>query len=447
MGGINGHYLRNITENHAEDTERVIAAVAYATDASLLFDWCWDNKIPLTFYGRLDDGVAVSLPILKTFLGRINSGRFDCKLVKHHHAKVIWWENVGVYIGSANLTANGWYKNIEAGCYFPTEEVTDEMAGDIFQLFDKLKENAAPLSEELLEVMEKRVDDLTQARIDSKKFWNNTSISAAEWSGLATTAPKTAAEGRRKTFLEEWYSTLAILRDIGKQVCLPENRPVWVSDSAPMGSQVDQFLHAHYYQRTFDDQNRAKYEEFFQQNKDRRNEALAEALEWWRQLPEAPLHEDEMLNVTAPFLRSTLENGEIENMTYETFREVCMGVHAIRDYSRRVRNRAVQLSDDRPYTIPEKVEALSRRIWNDDMSDGGRVKSLLQYILYEGKDDELPERLWNGITDSRWAIDGLGVSALGELVGWVRSDRFPPRNGRTSKALRSLGYDVTVHVE
>jgi len=30
LGGINGHYLRDITENAARETEEVFAAVAYA---------------------------------------------------------------------------------------------------------------------------------------------------------------------------------------------------------------------------------------------------------------------------------------------------------------------------------------------------------------------------------------------------------------------------------
>jgi len=64
MSGINGHYLRNITENYERQTEEVLAAVAYATTSSLLFDWRWEHKIPLKFYGRLDDKVAVSTPIL-----------------------------------------------------------------------------------------------------------------------------------------------------------------------------------------------------------------------------------------------------------------------------------------------------------------------------------------------------------------------------------------------
>ena len=117
MGGINGHYLRDITENAAINTEEVIAAVAYAADSSLLFDWCLQNAIPLKFYGRLDDGVAVSPTILTAFLQR-KSQNFVCRLVQHHHAKVIWWRGVGIYIGSANLTGSASYKNVEAGCFF-----------------------------------------------------------------------------------------------------------------------------------------------------------------------------------------------------------------------------------------------------------------------------------------------------------------------------------------
>ncbi len=66
--------------------------------------------------------------------------------------------------------------------------------------------------------------------------------------------------------------------------------------------------------------------------------------------------------------------------------------------------------------------------------------------LYGGPEAQLPERLWAAFHDPKWKIEGLGVSALGELVGWALPDRFPPRNRRTSKSLQSLGYEVTVHV-
>src|SRR4029077_11904681 len=437
MGGINGHYLRNITENCAGDTEQVLAAVAYAADSSLLFDWCWQNKIPLKFYGRLDDGVAVSVSILAEFPTK-KSPNFVCRLVQHHHAKVVWWRGVGVYVGSANLTGSAWYKNIEAGCFFPEQEISDDMASDLMDLFAILEAHATPLTEEVLREMQRRGKILTLTTPDPKDFWSSPSFT--KWPGLVQTAPKKAQDRKRQEFLREWHSTLQELRDIGTKVSKTENRPSWINAAAPIGAQADQFLHAHYYQRTFDGR-KANYEAFFQKNNGHQAEALADAMQWWHELSSAPSSEDKMVNVTAPFLHFALSEEGLQAMTAEGFRDVCMSVHAIKDYSRRVRNKAVGLPDNgTSYTIPDKVDALSDRIWNDRSSGGAKVTDMLQHVLYGGSNEELPERLWQAVADTKWKIDGLGISALGELIGWAAPNKFPPRNGRTSKALRSLGF-------
>ena len=154
-----------------------------------------------------------------------------------------------------------------------------------------------------------------------------------------------------------------------------------------------------------------------------------------------------MLNDTAPMLRAALAADVIDEMTYQGFREVCMGVHAIKDYARRVANKAIELREDgTKYTIPEKIDALSKRIWDLKSARGHSVLELLRFILYGGSEAELPERLRLAVHHPEWRIEGLGISTLGELVGWALPDRFPPRNGRTLKSLKSLGYDVTVHV-
>lgn len=442
LGGINGHYLRDITESAARETEEVLAAVAYATHTELLFDWCAKHQIPLRFYGRLDDQVAVNVPVLESFLQR-KSAIHVCKLVQHHHAKVIWWRGVGVYLGSANLTDSAWHKNVEAGCFFADDEITNEMAADLHALFATLEQHATPLTKELVDEMRWRAHALQKARVDAKQFWAHTSLNT--WPGLVQTTPKSAAQKRRDTFLKEWYATLEQLRGIGAEVSRPENRPVWVNGAAPAGAQADQFLHAYYYQRTFEN-GKATYAAHYEKNKGRPDAALADAIAWWRSLPKAPGSEDHMLNDTAPVLQAALAEPRLATMTHAQFRDVCGGVHAITDYSRRVRNRAVNLPDGPRYTIPQKLDALAARIWNTEGANGGRVRALLHHILFGGPPDQLPERLWQGIDDPKWKVEGLGISALGELVGWALPDRFPPRNGRTSKALRALGYNVTVHV-
>lgn len=155
-----------------------------------------------------------------------------------------------------------------------------------------------------------------------------------------------------------------------------------------------------------------------------------------------------MLNTTAPFLQTAFSEDSLRSMSYEQFREICMSVHSIKDYARRVPNKKVGLPDDGTrYTIPEKVDALSKRIWNDRSSGNHRVNEIITYVLYGGSNEQLPERLWQAVSDPQWKIDGLGISAFGEMVGWAMPDRFPPRNGRTSKSLKFLGYDVTIHVE
>ena len=330
LGGINGNYLRNITENAAFETQEVIAAVAYATEMSLLFDWCLHNDIPLNFYGRLDDGVAVNVSILSQFLSR-QSAKFQCRLVQHHHAKVIWWRGYGLYIGSANLTQSAWYKNVEAGCFFLEAEITDEVAGDVLDLFATLDRHSTPLTEELIEVMRKRSKQIAAAQPSDEEFWQSTSFKT--WSGLVQTAKKKAQDLKRQTFLEEWHSTLQQLRDIGKIVSMPENRPAWISGSAPSGAQADQFLHAHYYQRTFDGR-KARYAEFFEENRGKRDVALAEAIAWWSKLRKSPEGEDVMLNTTAPSLQAALSSKNLPQMDYAKFRDVCFGVHAIKDYAR-----------------------------------------------------------------------------------------------------------------
>ena len=60
---------------------------------------------------------------------------------------------------------------------------------------------------------------------------------------------------------------------------------------------------------------------------------------------------------------------------------------------------------------------------------------------------DLPDRIFHACFEQPKKIAHMGVSALGEMAGWAMSDDFPPRNGRTSKALTALGFPVTIHSE
>ncbi len=447
LGGINGEYLREIVDNAAEETERVDAAVAYATDGALLFDWCLQKRIPLRFWGRFDEGVPVSVPILRKFL-QVASPNFECRLLRKLHAKVIWWRGYGVYIGSSNLTSAAWYNNIEAGIFFSESEIAEtEHASEIEDLFRTADRYSTPLTRELVDAIEKRERALQQrARQDeasAKELLSNPNV--PWWDGLSRASKRSASDAAKQTFLVEWNETLETMRRLAARVSSDQNRPVWIGGTVPSGAQADQFLHAHYYQRTFDGP-RAMYETLFERNRRDPELATREAIDWWRGLKAAPTHEDVTLNDWSVYLREHLSRERLKTLSAEDLAGVCNRVYAMRDYARRVANGSIGLPGGRTYTMDEKIAALASFLFRARSAAGKTFSDSLWFVLYGGAKAELPERLWEARMNSDFHLEHLGISALGELVGWALPDDFPPRNGRTSKALRSLGYNVHIHV-
>lgn len=441
LSAINGEYLRDIIETAGPSTERVDAAVAYVSREDLLFNWCWKYEIPLRFFGRYDETVPISPPILRRFLDR-RSARYTCKLVRKFHAKVIWWHGVGAYIGSANLSDSAWYRNVEAGTFYDeTELVALGLDIELKHFFSTLELHGSPLTDEICSAIELRAKQLAKIRdadaADAKAALDNPHVQP--WDGLVQTPRKAASERQRDEFLKEWNSTLTLLRNLS--VKLDDNRPAWVREDAPAGAHVDQFLHAHYYNRVME-KGRSLFEEHHLENVRDPDSAERKAMEWWHNLKTPPSNEDRMLNDWAPYLRDALSIDGLRNETPEHLFAIFQRVHAIADHARRIPNQIVNLPSTRQYAMDEKTSALAQRIF-DARSDGGAtVFDLLRFVLHDGDPSEVPSRLWEGLKNPKWKIDHIGQSALGEIVGWALPDRYPPRNSRTSKALRSLGHAV-----
>jgi len=446
LNGINGGYIRDILERAKAATERVDAAVAYATNQDLLFDWCWNNRIPLRFWGRFDAEVPVAIPILSTFLAR-RSGRYTCKLVRNFHPKVIWWHGYGAYIGSANLTSKAWYNNIEAGIFLTEDELASGGHDfEILDMFAEIERHAAPLTQELFDLLSARNKAITQRDLHDKYARDriNDTVHVPHWEGLARTTEKSAKDLRRQAFLNEWSSTLQIIRDVSSKISQDGNRPVWVGKDAPIGAQADQFLHAHYYNSVMQGV-RADYEGHYEQNKGNPDKAISDAISKWRRLPSSS-DENTMLNVTAPELRDAFSETKILKLTEKEFVAAISNVHAAREYARRAANNSVGLKAGRPYSRNEKVVALARFMFRGPSRAAPDPRETLHHVMYGGRAEEVPQRLWDSLNDKKRKVELLGISTLGEIVGWAMPDLYPPRNGRTSKALRSLGYDVRVHV-
>jgi hypothetical protein len=152
-----------------------------------------------------------------------------------------------------------------------------------------------------------------------------------------------------------------------------------------------------------------------------------------------------MLFDWAPFLRDALSPNRILHLSNDEFEAVCQRVWSIQDHGRRVPNVTLNLPAGLHYDMETKTKELAKYLMTRRTQNGSTVLEVINFVLYGGSESDLPLRLWDATTNPDCRIEHLGISSLGELVGWALPDRFPPRNNRTSKALRSLGYDVTAH--
>jgi len=171
--------------------------------------------------------------------------------------------------------------------------------------------------------------------------------------------------------------------------------------------------------------------------------ALRKALEWWHDGDFDHSSEKRTIYEWAPRLRELLARQRILSLTKDEFIDAISRVHAIRDHATKQENEHLGLPDS-PQTGDDKVQKFGEWLWLQRSRDGKTMLELLNYVVW-GSGSEA-QRLWNAVRDEHWSISHIGLSSLGEVLGWARPDEFPPRNMRTSKGLRALGYNVRIGI-
>lgn len=449
-GAINGKYLLEIHERAMHRADAVKAAVAYAAGETRIIDDCLRNNVPLIFWGRFDASLPVALPILKRFLDAKSPG-LVCKLIPDiFHPKVIWWQGAGVYIGSANLTANGWFGNIEAGIYLDDSELADHALDEELEtFFAEIDRRSYPLTAELYQDLERHFQRYNEVRrhISSLEEQFDRSRRLPSLAPLTYVNINAVLNERKRVFTAEWSNTLQVLRDIGDRVSADNYQPNWIAKNVPKGVQADQFLHAFYYNQVRKGV-RSRHYEFHERNKRAPEQALVNAMRWWRSLSAPPHDENVTIEEWAPFVRKNLAQDKPLSLSKEEFTQVCKRIHALRDHALRVRKETLGLpADSEAMEREERIRLLGEWLYRQRSLGGGTVLLTINYVLYGGPRADLPNRIWDATHTSKWRIPHFGISTIGELVGWALPDDFPPRNGRTSKALFALGYQITIHSE
>ncbi|MCB1127907.1 MAG: phosphatidylserine/phosphatidylglycerophosphate/cardiolipin synthase family protein, partial [Verrucomicrobiae bacterium] len=399
---------------------------------------------------RYDHSGPVGPRVLEWFLSHTKeSADFELYLVPDgFHPKIIWWKGAGVYIGSANLSKHAWGGNVEAGLYLSEEELSEhDLAEKMQTFFADLRDIAHPLTQELKEEMTQlATGNHAQALERARKRFEETRRLPRRPSLIEVTR-RPAKLKQKGAFLREWADTLQILRAIGGRLAQPTNRPCWLPKDVPSGVLADQFLQAFYYNKVRDGVS-YPYREMFETNKDSREAALQHAIEWWRNLPAAPSREDLHISSWAPQAKRLLARESIHGMSVEAFEELCLLVYAVRDHAKRVSSTTLGLLQGLAgMAQDERIRKFAAWLHGQSSSDGSSTCQVIEYVLYGGVNSETAYRLFEACFGSKKKVPHLGVSSLGEMIGWAMPDEFPPRNGRTNKALTALGFQVTIHSE
>lgn len=451
LGALNGVYLKELLEQALVVSPLVRAAVAYADGSHEFFERCRGSTIRVQYFGLLDHTGAVSLPVLDIFL-RDGTGRLECRLVNgHFHAKVIWWQGFGAYIGSANFTHAAWSKNVECGIFFADDELELHGVGaQLDAMFSYLVDNSLPLSRETYE----KLSGLSRNRLavkreesEIRKYFDELFGNQLVHTGLTYIRARGERMGRaQEKFTKEWFETLELLRRLAKRFGEMGRRPTWVSPDAVLAVHFDQFLHAYYYDyiRGGDDEGKSveKVERAFERNARNPDSAFEEAIAWWESLSSAPFEEDEFIASTAPRLQTMLTQKSVREMDAKAFARAMENVNAFRTHARQVRNKTFGLPPDHKEDMDKRANRLADWLSRQRTEAGRTVQEILEFVLYGTNPTDVERRLWFATHDPDWRIPHFGKSILGETIGWARPAEYPPRNNRTNKALRSLGHDV-----
>lgn len=431
-------------------TKHVQAAVAYvSTTTNPIIADCDRLGIRCQVWSRHDGTLPTALRVMEWACKRMKAnGNLTWKLLgSYYHPKVIWWRGYGVYIGSANLTDAAWNSNCEAGIVILESELdAGEHRQQIEDFFTELSAQAVTLTDAIYAEAERLAE--YEAEIDSIRQKMDAEFKASEAGkqlarkSLSDVKKRPSGEAKKSDFLREWSSTLDRLKFI--QGRLASNRPEWVPVDVSPGIHTDQFLHAYYYTQVREGQN-YPVEERYNANCANPVAALDSAIDWWRSTAQAPSSEDMVFRDWAPAHRELLTPERLARMTEAEFVRVARRIHSTNNFAKRQRREDVfdndELAND-PDT-ERKRDAFCEQLYYRRNLLGWQPPQVLRHLLFGGSVGEVPARLFECLHPP-YKIAGLDLSSLGEFIGCGLPNDYPPRNDRTNKALRSLGWDVHV---
>ncbi|WP_299494175.1 phospholipase D-like domain-containing protein [uncultured Shewanella sp.] len=444
--GVNKQFLSSHLPKIGDEVDGVLAAIAYGDDTDTLLKNCLDHKYRLDIWMRYDHTVPVQPRLLTQLLRNINNNIF-CQLIPDVlHSKIIWWKGYGAYIGSANLTNRAWWTNIETGIFFTEEElVANNIIPQLDDFFNELSnlEEAIPLSQSIIDEQKDILELRNKAGLEEIENRAKKTRKVPIFNGVSDYTKGSIVDKKKERFRQEWQSTITTIDNIASQI--NDYRPKWISADTPTYWQVDQFLHAYYYNQVRQQNNTYPFEKFYSSHEKNPNSALMDALIWWKASSEAPSNEDDTFNYSAPKIRELLAKDKLLTLFLTDIEEMCRCTHATKDHLIKMSTATLSRADTKTLSREERIPLFAKWLMAQRNKKGQDIRQILFDILYTGKPENIWERIYAAsMTDDLW-IPHYGINSIAEVVGWAQPETTPPRNGRTNKSLRALGYPVRVN--
>jgi PLD-like domain len=332
---------------------------------------------------------------------------------RRFHAKIYILGDVAM-IGSSNLTDGGLQSNREATIVFGDSE-DSEAFQELRAVFADLWEYAAVLTDDVL----KR---FAQAR---EKYKPSTEVDDLIGNAIGKVEPPNInVASRRRTadriYLESLRRQVSEYRNAFNEVTkiLEENRLQRAElDGCGAANQTNRFLSwirsKHAPTNT--------WEAAPIRSQEGRRERIIELGNEWLMPESDPIDENFVPQLRV--LQTTFGNAnEIGISTKDELTNGLKAIHAFSD-----RRRFMSASVDEVF-------------WSENKDDLAKVRTTLTYLVQGGGD--FAERLHDVLYKSQMKLRGFGPACALELFGTIKPHEYPPVNGRITKALRFLGFDV-----
>ncbi len=430
-----------------ESIKEISASIAY-NDNPILVDTCIKRKINLEWWGLFNDEISTDLEIIQKALNSPYITFYS--FTNNFHPKLIYFQGYGLYVGSHNMTFKAAKQNIECGVFFKEEEITAEQRVQLSNYFDFLRNNSKKFIKEDLSRINDYLNKTVEINKTSKKIKNERKeIFDNCFPELKSFVPKFKFQydnqieisDKEKTFSQEWrdaHQKLDVLQNILESQPLPS----FVKPNASKSIILDQFLYLYYSTNAKGKSLKTEdaIEEMYIKNRNRHEEAIAEAIDLWNHFE--PDNECLVrINNWGFENRELLELLKKRDLTREEFRIVFSHNNALLWSASRFPNEEIGIEKKVSMTIPEKLPLICDYLYKQKTDEDLSIHDVLRYLLF---DDSVgtETRVFNIIDNPKYKIRHLGKSVAGELLGWARPDITHLRNESTNRALRCLGFDI-----